>query len=206
MKMNIGIFGGSFDPVHLGHIEVAAYAKSDLNLDKVIFVPAGCPQLKPARPATTGLQRLEMVKMAIENEEMFDASDIEITRKGPTFTIDTIKEIKDIYPSRTRLWLIVGADAFREFNKWENYQEILNLSRVCVVRREGNIQVKDEFNHLKKLVFEHNVVFINKITQKISSSKIKEIIRKKEVVKKYLNPKVHDYIVRNGLYRTVKDT
>ena len=206
MKMNIGIFGGSFDPVHLGHIEVAEYAKSDLNLDKVIFVPAGCPQLKPARPATTRLQRLEMVKMAIENEEMFDASDIEITRKGPTFTIDTIKEIKDIYPSRTRLWLIVGSDAFRDFNKWENYQEILNLSRVCVVRREGNIQVKDEFNHLKKLVFEHNVVFINKITQKISSSKIKEIIRKKEVVKKYLNPKVHDYIVRNGLYRTVKDT
>ena len=136
MKMNVGIFGGTFDPVHLGHIEVAEYAKSDLNLDKVIFVPAGCPQLKPARPATTGLQRLEMVKMAIENEEMFYASDIEITRKGPTFTIDTIKEIKDIYPSRTRLWLIVGADAFREFNKWENYQEILNLSRVCVVRRE----------------------------------------------------------------------
>ena len=203
--MKIGIFGGTFDPVHLGHMEVAALAKSYLNLDKVIFVPAGCPQLKQLLPSATGKQRLEMVKIATGDNDRFNTSDLEINRKGPTFTIDTLKEMKEMLPLGTQLWLIVGADAFKEFNKWENYNDILKLARICVIRREGLDMGNEEFNHLKKLAFENNVVFINKITQHISSTKIKKIIKQKEKVKKYLNPKVHDYIVSNGLYKTVKD-
>ena len=179
MKMNIGIFGGTFDPIHLGHIEVAKYAKTDLNLDKVIFVPAGCPQLKPTLPSASAKQRFEMVKLAIGNKEMFYASDIEIKRKGPTFTVDTLKSIKKIYHPKSSLWFIVGSDAFSEFNKWENYQEIMRLSNICVVRRPGDIKKLGELGHLKKLVAENNVVFINRITPQISSSNVKTILKDK---------------------------
>ena len=85
MKVDIGILGGTFDPIHLGHIEVAKYAKTDLNLDRVIFVPAGSPQLKPSLPIASAKQRFEMVKLAIENKEMFQPSDIEIKRTGPKY-------------------------------------------------------------------------------------------------------------------------
>ena len=105
--MKIGIFGGTFDPVHLGHMEVAALAKSYLNLDKVIFVPAGCPQLKQLLPSATGKQRLEMVKIATGDNDRFNTSDLEINRKGPTFTIDTLKEMKEMLPLGTQLWLII---------------------------------------------------------------------------------------------------
>tara|TARA_B100000470_G_C19757956_1_gene376914 strand:+ start:671 stop:1291 length:621 start_codon:yes stop_codon:yes gene_type:complete len=205
MKMNIGIFGGTFDPIHLGHIAVAKYAKTDLNLDKVIFVPAGCPQLKPSLPAASAKHRFEMVKLAIGNKEMFYASDIEIKRKGPTFTVDTLKSIKKNYHSKSSLWFIVGSDAFSEFNKWENYQEIMELSNVCVVRRPGESTELEQFGHVKKLVTENNVVFINRITPQISSTNVKAIIKDKNKVKRYLSPEVRDYIVRNGLYRTDED-
>jgi len=205
MKMNIGIFGGTFDPIHLGHIAVAKYAKTDLNLDKVIFVPAGCPQLKPRLPAASAKHRFEMVKLAIGNKEMFYASDIEIKRKGPTYTVDTLKSIKKNYHPRSSLWFIVGSDAFSEFNKWENHEEIMRLSNICVVRRSGDIKKLDQLGHLKKLVAENNVVFINRITPQISSTNVKAIIKDANKVKRYLNPEVHDYIVRNGLYRTDED-
>ena len=205
MKVDIGILGGTFDPIHLGHIEVAKYAKTDLNLDRVIFVPAGSPQLKPSLPVASAKQRFEMVKLAIENKEMFQPSDIEIKRTGPTFTVDTLKKIKKIYNKETRLWFIGGSDAFNEFHKWENHEEILSLSKVCVVRRPGNVEDVENFSYFKKPARENNVVFINRITPKISSSKIKEMIKEKIKVEKYLDPKVHDYIVRNELYRTAED-
>ena len=94
--MNIGIFGGTFDPIHLGHIEVAKLAISEINLDKVIFVPSRCPQLKTTLPKASPQQRLDMVKLATGNQEMFQASDIEIKRDGPTFTFDTLEEIKEL--------------------------------------------------------------------------------------------------------------
>ena len=113
--------------------------------------------------------------------------------------------IKKNYHPRSSLWFIVGSDAFSEFNKWENHEEIMRLSNICVVRRPGDITELEQLGHLKKLVTQNNVVFINRITPQISSSNVKAILKDKNKVKKYLNPEVHDYIVRNGLYRTDED-
>ena len=203
--MNIGIFGGTFDPIHLGHIEVAKLAISEINLDKVIFVPARCPQLKTALPKASPEQRLDMVKLAIGGQEMFQASDIEIKRDGQTFTFDTLEEIKESCSPKTVLWFIVGLDAFSEFDKWENYEEILRICKICVVRRSVNNQELDQFRHIKRLVKENNVTFINRMTPKISSSTVRGIMEEKNEVKKLLNPKVYSYIIRNELYGNIKD-
>ena len=203
--MNIGIFGGTFDPIHLGHIEVAKLAISEINLDKVIFVPARYPQLKTALPKASPEQRLDMVKLAIGGQEMFQASDIEIKRDGQTFTFDTLEEIKESCSPKTVLWFIVGLDAFSEFDKWENYEEILRICKICVVRRTVNNQELDQFRHIKRLVKENNVTFINRMTPKISSSTVRGIMEEKNEVKKLLNPKVYSYIIRNELYGNIKD-
>ena len=203
--MNIGIFGGTFDPIHLGHIEVAKLAISEINLDKVIFVPARWPQLKTTLPKASPEQRLDMVKLAIGGQEMFQASDIEIKRDGPTFTFDTLEEIKESCSPKTVLWFIVGLDAFSEFDKWENYEEILRICKICVVRRAVNNQELDQFRHIKRLVKENNVTFINRMTPQISSSTVREIMEEKSEVKKLLNPKVYSYIIRNELYGNIKD-
>lgn len=203
--MNIGIFGGTFDPIHLGHIEVAKLAISEINLDKVIFVPARWPQLKATLPKASPEQRLDMVKLAIGGQEMFQASDIEIKRDGPTFTFDTLEEIKESCSPKTVLWFIVGLDAFSEFDKWENYEEILRICKICVVRRAVNNQELDQFRHIKRLVKDNNVTFINRMTPQISSSTVREIMEEKSEVKKLLNPKVYSYIIRNELYGNIKD-
>jgi len=205
IKVNIGIFGGTFDPIHLGHIEVAKLAISEINLDKVIFVPARCPQLKTTLPKASPQQRLDMVKLATGNEEMFQASDIEIKRDGPTFTFDTLEEIKESCSPKTALWFIVGSDAFSEFDKWENYEGILRISKICVVRRRVNNQELDQFRHIKRLANENNLTFINRKTPQTSSSRVREMMEEKNEVKKLLDPKVYNYIIRNELYGNIKD-
>ena len=205
MKVNIGIFGGTFDPIHLGHMEVAKLAISEMNLDKVIFVPARCPQLKTHVPKASPQHRLDMVKLALGKKKMFEASDIEITRKGPTFTFDTLEEIKESCSQKTGLWFIVGSDAFSEFDKWENYEGILRISNICVVRRSGNKQELDQFRHIKRLASGNNVTVINRMPPQISSSRVREIIKEEKEVKKLLDPKVYSYIIRNELYGNIEE-
>ena len=202
IKVNLGIFGGTFDPIHIGHIEVANHAASELELDTVIFVPAGCPQLKNNSPEATPLQRFDMVKLAIDNQKMFQVSDIEIKRKGPTFTVETLAKIKENLNFKASLWFIVGADAFSEFNRWENYEKILKLSKICVVTRPGT---NEQSENLNELITENKIMFVDWNTPRISSSQVKKIMKDKLEVTKLLHPKVYDYIVKNDLYGNIKD-
>lgn len=195
--------GGTFDPIHVGHIALAKHAVSELKLCKIIFIPAGNPQLKNNCPEATPIQRLDMVKLAIDNEEMFQASDIEIKREGPTFTYETLYQIRENLGEKISLWFIVGEDAFSEFDKWENYEKISKLAKICVVKRLGENQEGEKFTNLIK---ENNVKFIGGRTPQISSSQVKKIIKDKIKVEKLLHPKVYSYIVKNNLYGKIKGT
>ena len=133
----IGILGGTFDPVHDGHLKIAESALIGLALDKVIFIPAGRPWLKSDRAVTDADHRLEMVKRAIRDNPRFEVSDMEIERPGPTYTVDTLGELRLRLGAGAELYLILGMDSVREIGSWRRPERIFEMCEVVAVSRPG---------------------------------------------------------------------
>ena len=131
--MRVGIFGGTLDPVHLGHLAAIQAARERLSLDEVIVVPAGSPRLKARSPEASGAHRLEMARLATAQHPGTAVSDMEIRRPGPTYTVDTLEALA---PGR-ELFLLVGADALRQIDLWHRPSRIFRLSRPAVFARPG---------------------------------------------------------------------
>lgn len=134
--MRIGVFGGTFDPIHLGHLIVAEDARAALDLDKVLFIPAGQPWFKSYRQITESHHRLEMVKLAVEGNKLFDVSDIEIRRSGPSYTVDTLTELHEWYADAEFI-VILGIDALREIDRWHQPRNLFELASVVGMARPG---------------------------------------------------------------------
>ncbi len=134
--MRIGVFGGTFDPPHLGHLVVASDACGALGLDRVLWVPSAVPPHKARTVQAPAQARLEMVRAAIEGDARFEASDVELRRPGPSYTVDTLRELADAHPG-AELVLLIGADNLREIPKWRDPEGILALARVAVLSRDG---------------------------------------------------------------------
>ena len=148
--MKIGIFGGSFDPVHQGHLAVAGYALSELNLDKIYFVPAYQNPLKSrerivhGRPQGSPLRRISELRKAIQHNPKFFVSDIELKRKGLSYTIDTLKYFKKKFHGHA-LYFLAGADQLRNFSRWKSPEEVLKLCRFTLFTRPGTpLRAKDK--------------------------------------------------------------
>jgi len=134
--MKLGLFGGTFDPPHLGHIQLALYVLNEKNLQKVILVPAYKTPYQDKQSAASFEHRLNMVEIAIEAHPELEVSDIEGKRGGESYTIETIRQVKKLYSlSSEELYLIVGADGFNRFSEWKEPESILTESRVCVLKR-----------------------------------------------------------------------
>ena len=134
--MNIGIFGGTFDPVHWGHLIIGGYVRDALALDKVVFVPSMVSPHKQERGAAEPADRLAMLKMAVEGADGFEVSDIEISRGGVSFTVDTLSEFHKLSPG-CHLSLLIGADNCAEFSSWRDPERIRSLARLVVMTRPG---------------------------------------------------------------------
>jgi len=134
--VRIGIFGGTFDPPHLGHLVAAQEAFEHLRLDRVIFVPAAKPPHKLKQAITRAQTRLEMVRAAIAADARFGADDTELKREGPSWTVDTLRELKARDPA-AELFLLIGADQVRDFPSWREPAEIQRLATVVLLAREG---------------------------------------------------------------------
>ena len=132
----IGILGGTFDPIHEGHLMIAESARECLRLDKVIFMPAGRPWLKSDRAVTDPAHRLAMVELAIEDNPRFEVSTIEIERPGPTYTVDTLTELRRRMGGAD-LYLILGMDSVRELGRWHRPERIFELCALVAVSRPG---------------------------------------------------------------------
>ena len=132
----IGILGGTFDPIHEGHLLIAESARECLGLDKVIFIPAGRPWLKSGQPVTDPVHRLAMVELAVEGNPRFEVSSIEIDRPGPTYTVDTLAELRRRMGDAD-LYLILGMDSVREIGRWHRPERIFELCSVAAVSRPG---------------------------------------------------------------------
>lgn len=141
----IGILGGTFDPIHEGHLLIAESARVCLHLDKVIFIPAGRPWLKSDRRVTSPGHRLAMVELATRDNPHFEVSDIEIERPGPTYTVDTLSELRQSMAEGTELYLILGMDSIRELGHWHRPDLIFEMCMVVAVSRPGvaDVSIQD---------------------------------------------------------------
>jgi nicotinate-nucleotide adenylyltransferase len=134
--VKVGVFGGTFDPPHLGHLIVAQDAWQALGLDRILFVPAGLPPHKQGLPTTPAPLRLEMTQAAVAEDARFAVADLELRRAGPSFTVDTLTELLERAPD-CALFLLLGADQVRELATWHRPDEILRLARVVALTRAG---------------------------------------------------------------------
>ncbi len=135
--MRVGILGGTFDPIHLGHLIIAEESRLGLSLDRVLFVPAGQPWLKEGQPLTEAGHRLRMVELAVASNPHFDCLRSELARPGPSYTVDTLEELRAGLGPEVELHFILGRDAFASFHRWKEPERLLDLSRLVVVSRPG---------------------------------------------------------------------
>lgn len=135
--MNIGILGGTFDPVHLGHLSIAKAAMDQANLEQVLFIPAGQPRLKQAQPEASVSHRIEMVRLAIQGNPRFRVCGIEARRPGPTYSVDTLEELSDKLGPATDLFFILGLDVLGQLDRWKDPERVLTLCRLLVLDRPG---------------------------------------------------------------------
>ena len=135
--MNIGILGGTFDPVHLGHLSIAKAAMDHAGLERVLFIPAGQPRLKRAEPAASVSHRIEMVRLAIQGNPRYRVCDMEARRPGPTYSVDTLEGLSAKLGPGTDLFFILGLDVLGQLDRWKDPERVLTLCRLLVVDRPG---------------------------------------------------------------------
>lgn len=196
----LGIMGGTFDPIHYGHLVTAEAARSRFDLDMVVFVPSGKPPHKKDYPVTTSEQRYLMTVVAVVTNQYFDVSRMEIDRAGFSYTIDTIKQLRQEFPE-TELYFITGADAVLEILSWKSMSEILDDCHLIAATRPG-YELDGMRNDLKKAVG-HNINKIHSIevpALAISSTGVRKRVAQGQPIKYLLPEAVEQYIFKNGLY------
>jgi nicotinate-nucleotide adenylyltransferase len=196
--MRLGVFGGSFDPVHFGHLRMAEEARTQADLDRVLFVPTQVSPFKVNRQVTPGELRLQMLHIAVEDNPAFAVSEVEVARPGPSYTVDTLRLLREQYPT-AELFFLTGTDAVRDLPKWRQPEEILSLSRFLVAARPG----VDRAEVLQALpdTWEGRVSFIEMPELDISSTYLRERIRDGRSVRYLLPRAVETFIAAHGLYR-----
>lgn len=201
--MRRGVFGGSFDPVHVGHIELARLCADRAGLDVVDFVPAARQPLKRHGPRAANHHRLEMLKLALAGLPRFEPCDMELTRGGVSYTVDTLRELHDRHAGDD-LFFLMGADALRDLPNWREPAEILRLARPLVVARQG--EPLPDWRLLAGLVDEQRLEefrhgLITDVVAPVSSSEVRRRLAAGETVEGMLAPTVIDYIRAHGLYQ-----
>lgn len=188
--MKIGILGGTFNPIHLGHIELAKSILKKLKLDKMIFVPTFVPPHKPGKGIVSSKERYKMVELAIDGMQNMEASDIEIRRKGTSYSVDTIKEFKVIYGDAADLYFIAGSDYAGELQSWKDIGDLKRLCSFVIATRPG-------YRDIQQLPDTH---IIDIDTPNISSSDIRRRIGSNISFKELVPQQVYNYIVTRRLY------
>ncbi len=191
--MRLGIFGGTFDPPHVGHLIVADDVAAALQLDRVVFVPTGTHPLKGTRVEAPGSLRLQMIEAATQGSELFAVDDQEVERDGPSYTAETLADIAAENPD-AELFLIVGSDIPAELDRWQKVQEIVKLARIAVMSRAGT-----DLDLRSAVTLDCTRVEVTHVA--ISSSEIRDRIRNGRPYRYLVAPPVYEIIEGNSLYR-----
>ena len=188
----IGIMGGTFNPPHIAHAIVAESVRQQLELNKILFIPSGNPPLKDSIPAA---HRLAMTRIAFEDDANFEVSEIEMKDSEKSFTVNTLERLHQNYKKLSAdFYLIIGVDNLIELPKWKDPERLFELSNVMVINRPG-FSEEDS-----KTEFKEKVKFINVPHLEISSSMIRDFVRKGKSVRYLVNERVLEYITTNKLY------
>jgi nicotinate-nucleotide adenylyltransferase len=195
-KIRLGVMGGTFDPIHFGHLVAASEAASAFDLSKVIFVPTGEPWQK--QTITDSEHRYQMTQLAIAGNEHFDISRVDVDRPGPTYTVDTLRDIATEHPE-AELFFITGADSISQIGTWKDAEEIWELAHFVGVTRPGHsLQVPKS---------PHGAVSLLEIPAlAISSTDIRARVKAGKPIDYLLPEPVIDYIQQNNLYRSDQGT
>lgn len=196
--MRIGLMGGTFDPIHWGHLILAEQARERFGLERVLFVTAAQPPHKLGEPVTDASHRLEMTRLAVADNEHFQCSTIEIDRDGPSYTIDTVKQVLDMLGPGAEVCLLLGADEGRDLMKWREPYEIGKLARIVVANRPG-LPVSDVIDSLPGDLAEA-ILPLEMPGVDISSTDLRQRVLAGRSIR-YLVPRlVEEYIWEQGLY------
>lgn len=196
----LGLMGGTFDPVHYGHLIAAENSRYEFGLDRVIFIPSARPPHKEEESVLDSQRRLQMVKLAIASNPLFEISTLEQERQGPSYTIDTVEYFRSRFPD-TDVFFIMGMDSLLLFDTWRDYERLAGLCRFIVVTRPG--YVMDAGNpalaHLPSILWE-NLSLLEIPGMDISSSDIRRRVRLGLPIKYMVPAAVEDYIKEHRLY------
>jgi len=215
MSGRVGVLGGTFDPIHLGHLAAARAAQAALALDQVRFVPSSVPPHRPDRPRASGYHRLQMTALAVAGGPGWRASDVEIERGGASYTFDTLTGLRRAEPT-AQFFFITGADAFAEIASWRNYPDVLDLAHFVVIARTGTsfTWLKSHLARLAPRMVElgespldvrlpvrgPSIFLINAATPDVSSTDIRRRAAAGEPLDGLVPDAVAQYIREHGLY------
>ena len=199
----IGILGGTFNPVHMGHLLMAEYAREAVGLDLVILMPSGISYMKAGTGVLSGEERLRMLQLAIKDNPFFIASDMEIRREGNTYTYETLLQMKKITPS-SEIYFIVGADSLFSMEHWVKPEVIFANCTILAAGR--NNASKEELESKKQDLekrFNAHIILIDFPKIEISSSEIRKNVREKKSIRYMVHDRVLEYIQEKGLYQAI---
>jgi len=196
--MNIGILGGTFDPVHAGHLIIAEEARVKLGLNKVLFVPAGQPWLKLDRGITPMIHRVEMVRCAISTNPYFELCTLEVERPGLSYTVDTISELQKQLGNEASFFFILGCDTLADLPLWKEPNKLVQLCHFVVVPRLGS----RDFEHLELSIpgLVDKVIQLDAPVIEISSSEVRQRVAKGLSIRYMVPDEVEEYIIEGKIY------
>lgn len=198
----IGIFGGTFNPIHLGHIRLGQLVLDEIKLDKILYIPDNTPPHKSDRNLACGEDRLNMINISLKDHVDMESSDIELKREGKSYSFETLLELKKLYPN-DELYLITGADMFLTLDKWREPETIFKTANIIGVPR-----VKSDFEKMEE--YAENVIkpmgakvfmLSQTVFDTASSTYVRENIDDYQKIKDMITPEVYRYITEKGLYR-----
>ncbi|MBR3148737.1 MAG: nicotinate (nicotinamide) nucleotide adenylyltransferase [Eubacterium sp.] len=196
--MRIGIFGGAFNPVHNGHLNLAKCYLEMLRLDKILFVPTSVPPHKSSDGLISGEHRIKMLRLATAQNKRYEVSDIEFWRTGKSYTFDTIKTLQSVYPS-DKFYLITGSDQYLYFENWYRADDILKMVTLVTAARENDeyekmLEFKNQNENLKNSIISRFDIV------EVSSTDIRQRVKNGDTISGLVPPPVEEYIRENNLY------
>ncbi len=197
--MRVGVFGGTFDPIHIGHLVAAEETRVQLKLERVVFVPAGLPPHKLANHISPVEHRLAMVQLAIASNPYFTVSRVDIDRFGPCYTVETMELLRDEWGPGVELYFIMGSDSLADILTWYKPERLIRLCRLAVVKRPGyDVDIKELDRLLPGIA--SRVQFINSPLIDVASCDIRRRVREGLSIKYQVPEAVERYIYEHGLY------
>jgi nicotinate-nucleotide adenylyltransferase len=204
--LRLGILGGTFDPIHYGHLDAAAAARAALALDEILLVPSHDPPHRPARPHATAFHRFALAALAIDGLDGYRVSDMELRREGPSYTIATLRALHDAGWTPAQLFFILGTDAFAEIATWYQYPEVLDAANFVIVARPGAApdaaldRITGARARLGRTIFA-----VHASTRDVSSTAIRARLATRQSIDDLVPVSIARHILAHNLYGTVND-